>query len=105
MRGTVAAARAMCRRAQSKPALADGWATGWATALLCLTVALSSASFAFDDGADGHFEKRTSSHFVLFQDVDIDRSSGFRGSRRFEQQILDVLEAARVACSSKEVDR
>jgi hypothetical protein len=49
---------------------------------------------AADRGADGRFDKRTSSHFVLYQDVDIDRTSGFRGSRRFEQQLLDVLEAA-----------
>ena len=45
-------------------------------------------------GADGHFEKRESSHFVLFQDVDIDRSSGFHGSRRFENRVLDTLESA-----------
>ena len=49
---------------------------------------------AGDAGADGNFEKRTSSHFVLFQDVDIDRTSGFRGSRRFEQQVLEALERA-----------
>ncbi len=45
-------------------------------------------------GADGEFDKRTSSHFTLYQDVDIDRSSGLRGSRRFEQQVLAVLESA-----------
>jgi len=43
-------------------------------------------------GADGKFEKRTSSHFVLYQDVDIDDTGGLRGSRRFEQQVLDELE-------------
>ncbi len=64
--------------------------------LLLLGLVLTSASHARDDGADGHFEKRTSSHFVLYQDVDIDRSSGFRGSRRFEQQVLAVLEQAYV---------
>jgi hypothetical protein len=31
---------------------------------------------------------------VLHQDVDIDESGGFRGSRRFEQQVLDELERA-----------
>jgi hypothetical protein len=49
---------------------------------------------AFDRGADGEFEKRESSHFVLYQDVDIDETSGLRGSRRFEQNVLEVLEAA-----------
>ena len=45
-------------------------------------------------GADGKFEKRESSHFVLYQDVDIDRASGFNGSRRFENRILGALEKA-----------
>jgi hypothetical protein len=45
-------------------------------------------------GADGHYEKRESSHFVLLQDVDIDQSAGLRGSRRFEQQVLETLERA-----------
>ncbi len=45
-------------------------------------------------GADGEYEERRSSHFVLYQDVDIDRTSGFYGSRRFEKQVLDVLEGA-----------
>jgi len=45
-------------------------------------------------GADGKFEKRTSSHFVLYQDVAIDESSGLRGSRRFEQLVLAELETA-----------
>ena len=45
-------------------------------------------------GADGRFEKRESSHFVLFQDVDIDDAGGLRGSRRFEQQVLAELERA-----------
>ena len=68
------------------------WAT---TALLtgALLVAAMSA-VAADRGADGRFEKRTSSHFVLYQDVDIDESGGFRGSRRFEQELLSELERA-----------
>jgi len=45
-------------------------------------------------GADGKFEKRTSSHFVLYQDVAIDETSGLRGSRRFEQLVLAELESA-----------
>ena len=60
----------------------------------CLLCALFSSASARNDGADGHFEKRTSPHFVLYQDVDIDRSSGFRGSRRFEKQVLAILEQA-----------
>lgn len=45
-------------------------------------------------GADGEYDERRSSHFVLYQDVDIDRTSGFYGSRRFEQKVLEVLEGA-----------
>jgi hypothetical protein len=62
-----------------------------------LVLAMPLAALAIGDsgrGADGKFEKRASSHFVLLQDVDIDRSSGFRGSRRFEQQLLAELEVA-----------
>lgn len=57
-------------------------------------IAGGGAAIAIDRGADGEFSKRTSSHFVLYQDVDIDRTSGFRGSRRFESSILEVLESA-----------
>lgn len=60
-----------------------------------LVLALGASPLvARDDGADGRFSKRDSSHFVLFQDVDIDQSSGLRGSRRFEQDVLKVLETA-----------
>jgi hypothetical protein len=60
-----------------------------------LALALAALpSHARDRGADGRFEKRTSSHFVLLQDVDIDESGGFHGSRRFEQEVLDELEGA-----------
>lgn len=54
----------------------------------------SGAALARDEGADGNFDKRTSSHFALYQDVDIDEAGGLRGSRRFEQQLLDELERA-----------
>ena len=54
----------------------------------------ASPGWARDAGADGEFSKRESSHFVLYQDVDIDQTSGFHGSRRFEQRILEVLESA-----------
>jgi hypothetical protein len=63
--------------------------------LLCaLLFAVAAPVGAGNRGADGNFEKRESSHFVLFQDVDIDRSSGFHGSRRFENKVLAVLEDA-----------
>ena len=57
-------------------------------------VLTATAGQAGDRGADGNFETRTSSHFVLHQDVDIDQSGGFHGSRRFEQQVLANLESA-----------
>ncbi|MEZ4334550.1 MAG: hypothetical protein R3F35_22575 [Myxococcota bacterium] len=47
-----------------------------------------------NDGADGRFTRRESFHFLLFQDVDIDESSGLYGSRQFEQDMLRELEAA-----------
>ncbi len=61
---------------------------------MILVAALGPASgvAGSDRGADGRFDKRVSSHFVLFQDVDIDRTGGLHGSRRFEQQVLDALE-------------
>ena len=65
------------------------WISGAAAVLL-----FSMVSQARDRGADGEFEERHSSHFVLYQDVDIDQSSGFHGSRRFEQRVLEVLESA-----------
>ena len=61
---------------------------------LALACSMATTGWARDEGADGQFSKRESSHFVLYQDVDIDRTSGFRGSRRFEQQVLEVLEGA-----------
>jgi hypothetical protein len=65
-----------------------------AAAVLAVCLLAPGASGARDRGADGHFEKRESSHFVLYQDVDIDRTSGLRGSRNFENQVLDTLEQA-----------
>jgi hypothetical protein len=40
------------------------------------------------------FNERRSAHFVLYQDVAIDRYSGPTGSRQFERDVLDVLEEA-----------
>jgi hypothetical protein len=63
---------------------------------LFLFLALLAAAQAWGQGrgADGEFETRSSAHFVLHQDVDIDQTGGFRGSRRFEQGVLQVLEQA-----------
>jgi hypothetical protein len=61
---------------------------------LALALLAAGAAGARDRGADGHFEKRTSAHFVLWQDVDIGESGGFHGSRRFEQELLGELEGA-----------
>lgn len=61
---------------------------------VALVACLLAPGVSFAQGADGDFERRTSAHFVLQQDVAIDRSGGFHGSRRFELQVLDDLENA-----------
>jgi len=43
-------------------------------------------------GGDGRFESRTSTHFLLLQDVAIDRRTGPSGSRQFERDVLQALE-------------
>lgn len=73
-------------RCSSKPAAA------WL--LTCALVLGAGDAAARERGADGAFERRTSSHFVLLQDVDIDRASGWRGSDRFERRLLATLEDA-----------
>src|SRR5262249_54096988 len=60
-------------------------------AALALVASFASAK---DRGADGKFDKRSSAHFLLFQDVNISESGGFNGSRRFEEEVLDELERA-----------
>lgn len=62
--------------------------------VLVLALGAASPAAALGEGADGRFETRRSPHFVLHQDVDIDRRSGFRGSDRFERDVLATLEAA-----------
>lgn len=57
-------------------------------------LAFAAAVPAAERGADGTFDKRTSAHFALYQDVDIDEAGGFHGSRRFEQEVLSELERA-----------
>ncbi len=59
-------------------------------ALLLLPTSLG----ALERGADGKFDQRRSTHFLLLQDVNIDRRAGRDGSRRFEQEVLDTLEEA-----------
>jgi hypothetical protein len=61
--------------------------------LAALLLACLAGTARADRGADGRFEVRRSSHFVLRQDVDIDHSTGVRGSRQFERDVLAVLEA------------
>ncbi len=61
---------------------------------LALALALPGVSVARDRGADGVFERRSSSHFELYEDVDIDHWSGRDGTRAFETAVLDVLENA-----------
>lgn len=68
--------------------------TRWAAAAAIGCFLMWGPASAADRGADGEFEKRQSSHFILYQDVDIDETSGFHGSRRFEQRLLEVLESA-----------
>jgi hypothetical protein len=63
------------------------------SAWVCLGLLLATPAEANDRGADGKFEHRSSAHFELYQDVDIDRAGGFRGTRQFEQQILAELES------------
>jgi Peptidase MA superfamily len=71
-------------------------ATRWASAaaLAAAAVLAAPAQGAGDRGADGRFDERTSAHFALYQDVAIDQTGGFNGSRRFEQGVLDELERA-----------
>ena len=82
-------ARRPAQRSRSLGGPAFGFVIG-----VALTLIASSALAAGDRGADGRFERRDSFHFTLFQDVDIDQSGGFYGSRRFEQQLLAELEKA-----------
>ena len=58
-------------------------------ALLAILVAPGSARAA---GADGHFEQRRSTHFLLREDVAIDKRSGPQGAKHFEREVLEVLE-------------
>jgi hypothetical protein len=63
--------------------------------LLAASVALIAVPLAARArGGSGEFEQRQSPHFVLHQDAVTGEASGLRGSRHFEQQVLDELERA-----------
>ena len=59
-----------------------------------LVGAASRAWAVGDRGADGEFSRRDSFHFNLYQDVEIDESSGVYGSRKVVQDLLSELAAA-----------
>ncbi len=63
-------------------------------ALVCALCAQLALAAHAGRGADGRFDTRSSAHFELHQDVAIDESGGFHGSRRFEQLVLEALEEA-----------
>jgi hypothetical protein len=73
--------------------LVIGRAGRFAAACAC-TLALSLAARGAERGADGAFDTRRSRHFLLLQDVAIDHYTGATGSRRFERDVLAVLEQA-----------
>jgi hypothetical protein len=66
----------------------------WTWLLLLLVVGAPGVGRGADRGADGRFDRRHSSHFLLYQDVAIDHQTGPRGSREFERGVLAELEAA-----------
>ena len=59
-------------------------------ALLAMLIAPGAALAS--GGADGHFEQRRSTHFLLREDVAIDQRTGPHGAKRFEHDVLEVLE-------------
>ncbi len=71
-----------------------GPSRAFAVIVLALAAMPTGSALARDRGADGVFERRTSSHFELFEDVDIDHWSGRDGTRAFETAVTDVLENA-----------
>jgi len=70
------------------------FAVGLAVSLWMVAILAPGDAAARDRGADGRFATRRSSHFILYQDVDIDRTSGWTGSVEFEKQVLATLESA-----------
>lgn len=61
--------------------------------LVCVASVLAApAIHARERGADGRFDERRSTHFLLRQDVDIDVRSGPHGGRAYERGVLEALE-------------
>jgi hypothetical protein len=60
---------------------------------LALAAVVFAAGAVQAAGADGRFEQRRSTHFLLREDVAIDQRTGPRGAKRFERDVLAVLEA------------
>ncbi len=74
---------------------ASSWTRRMRTCLwIVMCIACASAAPARDRGTDGQFSERRSRHFLLLQDVDIDDYTGVDGSRKFERDVLAVLEHA-----------
>ncbi len=59
---------------------------------LALMAILAAPGAVRAAGADGHFEQRRSTHFLLREDVAIDQRTGPRGAKHFEREVLAVLE-------------
>jgi hypothetical protein len=70
------------------------FAAALALGLWLIAILAPGGAAARDRGADGRFAIRRSSHFILYQDVDIDRASGWKGSVQFEKEVLATLESA-----------
>jgi hypothetical protein len=68
-----------------------------ACAVLAAALFVAAPLAARPRGADGRFERRDSPHFTLLQDVAIDRTSGLRGSARFEREVIGSLEDGHAA--------
>lgn len=77
----------------------SSWLGAWLLGA-ALSIAPPAPLEARDRGVDGEFTKRSSPHFVVFQDVDIDHYSGKDGIRNFERQVLNTLEDAYQAVAS-----
>lgn len=61
----------------------------WVTGLLQF-----AAQAPVSSAADGGFDRGRSSHFVLYQDADIAHRTGQYGSKNFDREVLQSLEAA-----------
>jgi len=87
-------------RARSRIRWASGLARRASGLVALALVGLAPGSVA-GRGADGEWSERRSSHFVLRQDVDLDRRGGWNGSVRFERRVLESLEDAHDALEAR----